>query len=627
LADGLQWYFELTDRVTGPARRMEKSLSAVSAAAKKVDRATNDVSLLQFGKAIRNVFGSGAEGAFYKGASKLGSMLAKIDEVIPLDVIEKVGPSLLSAAGGMLATVAGVVAAVGVGIAVAVGAAVTGAAALAAFGFKFAAESAEFKRNTLFGLQTMLGTTAEARGVLDELEGWAKQTAMPKDTFTGLARKLLGAGFKRDALAPVLGALSDIQAANGGDAAAADALMSQLVRIKSLDKVQSRELFAFGSMGLAPEKIFGALAEQRHITLKQAKALFDSGNLNADEAMYSILDAIRTNFSGGKLGALGDKYQAGSLTAQLQHMKDAFGDLFENVNTKPLTDFLQRINAGLAGGGAEKIGNTLNKAFAAMAGLFDRVSADDIARTIDVIGKAFDGLVDRTIEFFGAVKEGWDAIKGPLRSLMDSLFKEGGSDDGGAWKKRVTFFIEFAGVVAGIVLLLVKLVMLVNDAVVELMTAGARITDGLWRGIKEGWADMMGKFHGLVEQLPASVKKILGIASPSKVFATLGVQTAQGFQVGLDRVDLTSAMFAAIAPPNLAPFEARGLAVPPSATLHDITAGAYASRSERAITVHLTINVDGSRAHDPHELAEEIKPMAISALTTALEQLAIESGG
>src|SRR5262245_57395972 len=152
MSDGMSWYFELVDRITGPARKMEQSLQAVTAAAKRSDQATrNPASILQFGTAIRNIFGAGAEGQFYKGARRLGDMLERLDKVVPLDVIQTVGPSLMRAAGGLVTTAAGVVLSIATGIAVAVGAVAAGAATLGALGLKFAAESAEFKRNTLFG--------------------------------------------------------------------------------------------------------------------------------------------------------------------------------------------------------------------------------------------------------------------------------------------------------------------------------------------------------------------------------------------------------------------------------------------------------------------------------------------
>jgi hypothetical protein len=616
LSDGLQWYFELIDRVTSPARRMEQSLNAVTSAAKKADRSTNSASLLQFGTAIRTVFGSGMEGAFYKGASKLASTFERIDKVIPLDVIKTVGPSLLSAAGSVVSIAGSVVVGVAEGVAVTVGAVAVAAGTLTALGLHFAAESAEFKRNTLFGLQTMLGTAADAREVLGELESYARDTAMGKDAFVGFAHQLLGAGFQRDELKFFLGALSDIQAANGGDIAAANVLMSQLTRIKSLDKVQSRELFAFGSIGLSSDKIFAALAQQRNITLRQAKALFDSGDLNSKEALDTILTAIRTNLSGGTLGALGLKYEEGSLRAQLQHLKDAAGDLFENVNTRPLTDFLGRLNAAMAGGGTERIGAAINRAFGAFASFFDRLTGGDLLGAIDKLANAFTSLVDASLAFFEAVLRGWDSVKEPLESAVDAVVTANrGMGDTAGWAQWVSSMVEAAGRLAIFVLKLIELTERVNNAAADLSAAGAQLVAGLWQGLQTGWAEMMTKFRGLVEALPASVRKILGIASPSRVMATIGLQSAQGYLVGWDRVDIAGAMQAAMAPPM-------------SPSLWEMaTVARSKGNGGGGITVHLTINVDGSRAHDPHELAEEIKPMAVSALTTALEQLGLESGG
>jgi hypothetical protein len=44
---------------------------------------------------------------------------------------------------------------------------------------------------------------------------------------------------------------------------------------------------------------------------------------------------------------------------------------------------------------------------------------------------------------------------------------------------------------------------------------------------------MLAKFHTLVALLPESVRKVLGIQSPSKVFANLGKQTSAGFAQGI----------------------------------------------------------------------------------------------
>lgn len=62
---------------------------------------------------------------------------------------------------------------------------------------------------------------------------------------------------------------------------------------------------------------------------------------------------------------------------------------------------------------------------------------------------------------------------------------------------------------------------------------GVNIVSGLWNGIKSGWTAMLNKVKGLVDLLPKAVKTILGIHSPSKVFAEIGLNVCQGLANGI----------------------------------------------------------------------------------------------
>lgn len=63
---------------------------------------------------------------------------------------------------------------------------------------------------------------------------------------------------------------------------------------------------------------------------------------------------------------------------------------------------------------------------------------------------------------------------------------------------------------------------------------GSDIVDGIWKGIKDGWDWLIGKVKKLASDLLNAAKDVLGINSPSKEFAKLGVFSAQGFGVGFD---------------------------------------------------------------------------------------------
>ena len=69
----------------------------------------------------------------------------------------------------------------------------------------------------------------------------------------------------------------------------------------------------------------------------------------------------------------------------------------------------------------------------------------------------------------------------------------------------------------------------------QLWAAGKQVIQGLWDGIRSGWAAMLAGFEELVAMLPGAIKSILGIASPSKVFAGIGENMAAGLSVGFTR--------------------------------------------------------------------------------------------
>jgi hypothetical protein len=59
------------------------------------------------------------------------------------------------------------------------------------------------------------------------------------------------------------------------------------------------------------------------------------------------------------------------------------------------------------------------------------------------------------------------------------------------------------------------------------------VVNGLWKGLQDTWSGMLGNFQTLVNLLPASIKKILGIASPSTVFYDIGENIGLGVDGGI----------------------------------------------------------------------------------------------
>lgn len=70
---------------------------------------------------------------------------------------------------------------------------------------------------------------------------------------------------------------------------------------------------------------------------------------------------------------------------------------------------------------------------------------------------------------------------------------------------------------------------------IDLKQVGKRMIEGLWSGIKSAFDAVINKIKALAGKLPPTVKKVLGIHSPSRVFAEIGMRTGEGFALGIER--------------------------------------------------------------------------------------------
>jgi hypothetical protein len=111
---------------------------------------------------------------------------------------------------------------------------------------------------------------------------------------------------------------------------------------------------------------------------------------------------------------------------------------------------------------------------------------------------------------------------------------------------------------------------------VSLYDIGVNMLQGLADGITAAKDRVVGAITGAVGGAVDSAKKLLGIASPSKVFAEIGGYTGEGFAQGVEDAtpDAHAAMAGLVEPPDAAdvpvsPLAAPSLNVPPSARKSD----------------------------------------------------------
>lgn len=87
----------------------------------------------------------------------------------------------------------------------------------------------------------------------------------------------------------------------------------------------------------------------------------------------------------------------------------------------------------------------------------------------------------------------------------------------------------------------------------DIVSMGAALIQGLIDGIMSGGSSVVSAMTGVVGGAVDAAKKALGIASPSKVFAEIGMQTAAGMAGGVEgeTSNVSSALESMVAPPDV----------------------------------------------------------------------------
>ena len=161
------------------------------------------------------------------------------------------------------------------------------------------------------------------------------------------------------------------------------------------------------------------------------------------------------------------------------------------------------------------------------------------------------------------------------------------------------------GLVKAIPKLLVNLgalLMSISDAFSNFDWAelGKNLVAGFKKGIQNAWTNLKTWFKNLFGDLIGIAKKILGIASPSKVFKKIGGFTAEGFGVGFEdefahvKDDMEDALN----------FDDASVGI--NASIRKVGAGAASGAFGGTSIGNININIDGAKYTDEQSLASAI---------------------
>ena len=93
----------------------------------------------------------------------------------------------------------------------------------------------------------------------------------------------------------------------------------------------------------------------------------------------------------------------------------------------------------------------------------------------------------------------------------------------------------FASIPSKIIALAKKIPTAIKNGVGNLASIGRNMIDGLWNGIRAKFDNVVERLKEKARNLPKAVKKVLGISSPSKVFAEVGKWIPEGLALGIEK--------------------------------------------------------------------------------------------
>lgn len=557
MSSTLSWTLQLVDRISPGAKAAMRALAGVRGQLEDVRRA--------MGRPMRDPF----TGQFTASASTRLGRLAQGVRGLGQSVAAS-GPALMGL-GGMVA---------GAGLAAGAGA--------YAFG-RSVVDLASFQQSSITSLSATVGRTeAAAAGLSGQAaEAYRTATAMrmfsnaialanqtPLDTRDAVESMtaLANAGFSERAITPLLATAADLGSAFGSQAQ--QGFTFAIGQIRSKGTAAMEEINQLTETGrVSRESLFAAIAQRMNFRgdtaaiNRQVQAAISARRVTADTVIAAAQTAVSQSLNGG--GALGGfaRAQSQTLVGSLSNLSNAWDNLVLSIgtrsdglaNTPGLRAFRETIDA-VTGAldvssprGARAMQAVLGLTNALFGSMFGGAGAqgqnviDRIITAVERATPAIGVLVGGVRSFVEGLGAGFMAAIGPAIELMQQLGTEGAGsgnmlrDVGRAVGYVAGAFVLGVGVigaaVAGFVRFIDDFVSSPQRAMLYLVSfftgVPMQLVDGFLGSLRTQWRVLISTVEGLAAQLPVSVRRVLGIHSPSRVMMQIGAHTVAGMEEGI----------------------------------------------------------------------------------------------
>jgi hypothetical protein len=527
-------------------------------------------------------------------------------------------------------------AATATGAVLGLGVAFTAAAAAAAGGLvgaggAFALDMMKFREQTELSFKYAEGSGAAA----DKTFGYATRIAATlgqsaKDV-AGQLGDLFSKGFGADEAEKLVQMMADIRTINGkvDPTPLADAVMG-LKKNQALTVEALAPLKALGKD--ASEKLFSSLADSLGIKAKTAQerqklveAKINSGGVKGQQGMNALSKAFLATTQQKKAGDVTKTFADTTLTGGIGKLKGNLDTLFAAASTgggAALIGIVQKLAGALdpASERGGKVAAVIGKIGAAAGRVLGKLNFNTLLGIFDKLLAAVDPVIDAFESFGGGVMTGINEAAGTVGELLDMLGSgsDGASDSTHALGEALSAVgtalgYIVVGIGAGIAAFGWLAAKVAGVAVFLVGTLGSLGMFAI-EGFIDGWDKAKGKLFDRIKQLgaliPESLRKVLGIHSPSTVFAQIGRYTMQGYQQGVEKEqDRTRDVTFSVVRPDVRSMLASG------------PGGRAGAGGSVTLTINQEIHGEGAR-----DIAAETRRAATEAIDEFVQQIGMQLG-
>jgi hypothetical protein len=513
------------------------------------------------------------------------------------------------------------------------------AGSLAMAGAKFALDAARFKQDTQFAWRFALGGAQEAATTYDYASKIANELGTNLNETAGQLKELFSLGFRGREAEMMVQMLADVKAMGGkADPAAIGNAVMSLKKNEALSVEMFKPLTELGPGARA--KVYDTLAKQLGIKAKDdfareraVNAALSTSQLRGQKAMDLYSKAFLQVTGKDKAGAVGKEFADTTITGSIDKVQNKLTSLFNALKTgsagKMLVDTLQKVAAAIdpSTESGKRLLSTIEKIVDTGSKLAKEIDVDKLidgfTRVSDVVGGLmpyFQALGGGLLKGLGkALSPIFDALGGasgkaePIQLLVDAL-----SVFGEAMGFVIGIGGMFVSAVAGIFTVVSSALMngffaitgSMYSTVADLFSwVGEQIPDGITRGITSRWESLKSKLGDLAGGLATTVRKVLDIRSPSRVFAQIGGNISLGLAEGIEGegAEARRATMTVVSPRFLMG-----------------GSGGGGGGGGRGLTFNATYNFSGTQ--DTAEVRKAAEEGTLAAAAKLFEAIALESG-